>query len=468
MDERRSFVHSPGMLAVAAAVLVIPGAGLALLMRRPELDLRWEHHPSHFWLVLLTAVLSAVLAYATGAAAEIRGDARVLLVSLGFLAAAGFLGLHALATPGVLLDHPNTGFVVATPVGIAIASVLALGSGLDLAGQRAVRVVRMGRWIRLALLAFMALWAIASVAQLPPLHQERVTERADGILAILAVPAIVLYAVSAARYLHLWSKRPSLMLLSVLAGFVLLAEAMLAIVFARNWQLSWWEWHVLMLGAFALVAGGARLQWREERFADLYLDETVAGTRDMSVLFADLQGFTSFSENHEPAEVTRMLNTYFEVAVPPIVRRFGGDIDRIIGDALMATFNKRGDQPDHAERAAAAGLALQEATAAVAAEHPGWPRFRVGINSGPVLVSLLGTEGGRTHTVIGDTVNVASRIEGKAPGGGVAIGPLTKQLLPTAVTESLGKLQLKGKSEAVEAHLLLRLGDGELHRRQDP
>jgi class 3 adenylate cyclase len=288
-----------------------------------------------------------------------------------------------------------------------------------------------------------------------------VTERAEGILVTLAVPAIILYGVSAARYLQLWLKQPSLMLLSVLAAFVLLAEAMFAVVFARNWQLSWWEWHVLMLAAFALVAGGARLQWHEERFADLYLEDTVAGTREMSVLFADLQGFTTFSESHEPAEVTRMLNTYFEVAVPPIVRRFGADIDRIIGDALMVTFNKRGDQPDHAERAAAAGLALQEATARVAAEHPGWPRFRVGINSGPVLVSLLGTEGGRTHTVIGDTVNVASRIEGKAPGGGVAIGPGTKALLPTAVTEPLGQLQLKGKSETVEAHLLLRLGETE-------
>ena len=303
----------------------------------------------------------------------------------------------------------------------------------------------------------MALWGVASLAQLPPLHQDQVNERADGVLAVLAVLAIVAYAVAAVRYLQLWSRRPSLMLLSMMAAFVLLAEAMVAVVFARNWQLSWWEWHLLMLAAFGLVAVGARMQWHEERFADLYLEDTVAGAREMSVLFADLQGFTTFSENHDPAEVTEMLNTFFEVAVPATVRRFGGDVDRIIGDALMVTFNKRGDQPNHAERAAGAGLALQEETTRVAKEHPGWPRFRVGINSGPVLVSLLGTEGGRTHTVIGDTVNVASRIEGKAPGGGVAIGPSTKALLPNAVTEPLGPLQLKGKSEPIEVHLLLRL-----------
>jgi class 3 adenylate cyclase len=445
------------MLVLSAGVLLLPIGALLLLIRRPQLDLRWEHHPSHFWLVLATATLSAVLAYATGAAAERRGDARVLLVSLGFLAAAGFLGLHALATPGVLLDHPNTGFVVATPVGIALASLFAVASGLDFSGDRTVRAVRLGRWLRLVLLALMALWAVASLARLPPLHQDQVSERADGVLAVLAVLAIVAYGVGAIRYLQLWARRPSLLLLSVLAAFVLLAEAMVAVVVARNWQLSWWEWHLLMLAAFGLVAGGARMQWHEERFADLYLRDTVAGTREMSVLFADLQGFTTFSENHDPAEVTEMLNSFFEVAVPATVRRFGGDVDRIIGDALMVTFNKRGDQPDHAERAAGAGLSLQEETARVAAEHPGWPRFRVGINSGPVLVSLLGTEGGRTHTVIGDTVNVASRIEGKAPGGGVAIGPLTKALLPDAATEPLGRLQLKGRSEPIEVHLLLRL-----------
>jgi class 3 adenylate cyclase len=288
-----------------------------------------------------------------------------------------------------------------------------------------------------------------------------VPERLDGILAVIAVPAVLLYGVAAVRYLRLWRHRPSLMLLAMMAACVLLAEAMIAVVFARDWALSWWEWHVMLLAAYGLVALGARIQWHEERFADLYLDETVSGNRDMSVLFADLQGFTTFSERHAPAEVTAMLNAYFEVAVPPVVRRFGGEVDRIIGDALMVTFNKRGDQPDHARRAAAAGLALQEATSRVAREHPGWPRFRVGINSGPVSVSLLGTEGGRTHTVIGDTVNVASRIEGRAPGGGVAIGPGTKALLPDAVTESLGLLDLKGKAEPLQAYRLIALGSGD-------
>ena len=442
-------------IVLTALVLAVPLLGLLLLLLRPDFDLRWEHHPLHFWLVLITAVIAAVLAYATGEAAVRRGDARLLYVSLAFLSSAGFLALHALATPGVLLGKSNTGFAIATPVGVAIGSAFAAVSTRDFSGDAAVRNVRIGKRLRWALLGLMVLWGVWSLAGLPPLN--RPPQFAESFPLALAVPAVLLYAASAVRYVQLWRRHPSLMLLAVPAAFILLAESMIAMAFARNWRLSWWEWHVLMLVAFALVALSARASWREERFAELYLPQTSAGSREISVLFADLQGFTSFSETHEPDEVARMLNEYFAVAVPAVVTPYGGDIDRIIGDALMVTFNKRGDQPDHAERAAGAGLALQDATARLAEQHPDWPRFRVGINSGEVSVSLLGAQGGRTHTIVGDTVNVASRIEGQAPTGGVAIGPDTKALLPEAVTTPLGRLQLKGKQEPLEVHLLTAL-----------
>jgi class 3 adenylate cyclase len=436
--------------------LAVPLLGLFLLLWRPELDLRWEHHPAHFWLVLITAVLSAVLAYATGEAAGRRGDARLLYVSLAFLSSAGFLALHALATPGVLLGKSNTGFQIATPVGVAIGSVFAALSTANFSGDSAVRHVRIGRRLQWALIGLMVVWAVWSLASLPPLN--RPPQFAEGFPLLLAVPAVLLYGGSAVRYVQLWRRRPSLMLLAVPSAFILLAESMIAMAFAPNWRLSWWEWHVLMLAAFALVALSAQTSWREERFAELYLPQTSAGSREISVLFADLQGFTAFSEMHQPDEVGRMLNEYFAVAVPAVTSPYGGDVDRIIGDALMVTFNKRGDQPDHAERAAGAGLALQMETSRVAEQHPGWPRFRVGINSGQVSVSLLGAAGGRTHTIVGDTVNIASRIEGQAPPGAVAIGPDTKALLPEAVTTRLGRLELKGKQEPLEVHLLTSLG----------
>jgi adenylate cyclase len=448
--------RSAPRVALTAAILAVPLLGLFLLLWRPELDLRWEHHPAHFWLVLITAVLSAVLAYATGEAAGRRGDARLLYVSLAFLSSAGFLALHALATPGVLLGKSNTGFQIATPVGVAIGSVFAALSTANFSGDSAVRHVRIGKRLRWALIGLMVLWAVWSLASLPPLN--RPPQFAEGFPLLLAVPAVLLYGGSAVRYVQLWRRRPSLMLLAVPSAFILLAESMIAMAFAPNWRLSWWEWHVLMLAAFALVALSAQTSWREERFAELYLPQTSAGSREISVLFADLQGFTAFSEMHQPDEVARMLNEYFAVAVPAVTSPYGGDVDRIIGDALMVTFNKRGDQPDHAERAAGAGLALQMETSGVAEQHPGWPRFRVGINSGQVSVSLLGAAGGRTHTIIGDTVNIASRIEGQAPPGAVAIGPDTKALLPEAVTTPLGRLELKGKQEPLEVHLLTSLG----------
>ena len=445
-------------IAFGAAVLAVPLIGLGLLLVRPELDLRWEHHPAHFWLVLGAAVVSAVLAYATGEAAGRRGDARLFYVSLAFLSSAGFLALHALATPGVVLGKSNTGFAIATPIGVALGSVFAARSTAELSGDSAVRDVRIARRIRLALIGLMLLWGAWSVASLPPL--DRPPQFVEGLPIWLAVPAVLLYAASAARYLHLWLRRRAMMLLAVASAFILLGESMVAITFARNWHLSWWEWHVLLLAAFALVALGARISWYEERFAELYLPQTSGGTREISVLFADLEGFTTFSESHQPDEVARMLNEYFSVAVPAVVKRYGGEVDRIIGDALMVTFNKRGDQPDHAERAAGAGLALQTATSRIAESHPNWPRFRVGINSGPVSVSLLGAQGGRTHTIVGDTVNTASRIEGRAPAGAVAIGPQTKALLPDANTTLLGELALKGRDKPVEVHLLTSLGSG--------
>ncbi|HEU4757731.1 MAG TPA: adenylate/guanylate cyclase domain-containing protein, partial [Agromyces sp.] len=247
--------------------------------------------------------------------------------------------------------------------------------------------------------------------------------------------------------------------LAFAAAFALLAEAEIAVVVGRNWHVSWWEWHVLMLVAFVIIAVAAQRSWREERWAGLYTRDTAAGERDVSVLFADLAGFTHFSESHEPAEVTAMLNTYFTDAIPPLVERFGGRVDRLIGDAVMAVFE--GDASSgasHAHRAAGAALALQQATGVVAAAHPDWPRFRVGVNSGEANVGILGTGGGRTYTVIGDTVNVASRIEHRAPVGGVAIAAGTRERLgAAAITEPLGELEVAGREAPVEAHLLVGL-----------
>jgi class 3 adenylate cyclase len=209
-----------------------------------------------------------------------------------------------------------------------------------------------------------------------------------------------------------------------------------------------------MLTAFGAIAWSARREDGEERFADLYLDHTAAGKREVSVLFADLQGFTSFSEGRDPREVSEMLNTYLRVAIPPIVQQHGGEIDRLIGDAIMATWGTRGDQPDHPRRAVDAALTVQRETGRIADEHPGWPRFRAAVNTGEALVGVLGAESGRSYTVIGDTVNLAARLEAQAPPGRVVIGATTLRALPGVRVEALEGLRVKGRAEAVDAYLV--------------
>ena len=111
-----------------------------------------------------------------------------------------------------------------------------------------------------------------------------------------------------------------------------------------------------------------------------------------------------------------MLNTYYAMAAPLISRRFGGELEKFMGDGMMATFNSRGDQPDHAVRAAGAALALQEEIGRLADANPGWPRLRIGVNSGEAMVREMGGHGFVAYAVIGDTVNTG--VAARGPGAG--------------------------------------------------
>lgn len=443
---------------VLLLALLAPLVGFFVLLAWPSADVVWEHHPSHFWLVLGTAAIAAGLGWSIGVIARRRVDARLFLVSLAFVTAACFLGLHALATPGVLLDGPNTGFVIATPVGLLLASAFALWSAMHLEGDRARWVLARTGLLDGIVIAAVVIWGVWSLASLPGLQHSVPPETGSPGLWALAVPGITLYAIAFARYLHLARMRRSRLALAVAASWALLAEAMLAVTLARNWHVTWWEWHLLMLAAFAAVAIVARRLPESERFGDLYLDETAGGTREVSVLFADLVGFTTFSEGHSSDEVQAMLNTYF-AAVVPAVQAEQGRVDRYIGDAVMATWNTGAEQPDHARRAARAAIAFQVAAEAVVREHPEWPRFRVGLNSGEATVGLLGGAGERGYTVLGDTVNLASRLEGLAPPGGVVIGSSTLSHLGSARVSSLGTVQVKGRVEPVSVWLLEALDE---------
>ena len=437
-----------GIVAAALGPLIL----VALVRERSSLDVSWENHPAHFWLVLAAASICVALGYGVSTAARRRRDARLLLVSLAFISASGFLGLHALATPGVLIGK-NAGFELATPFGLVLAGVFAATSSVELPQ----RVVAAAPWLLGGVALLLAAWGIVSIAQVWPLDSPVASEELDGYQVILAIVGLVFYSFAAVGYLRLYQRRRQRFVLVVAAAFALLAEAMLVIAWAQNWRVSWWEWHFLMVVAFGAIALAARIEWHEERFSALYLDETLSGARDVSILLADLAGFTSFSERHDAAEVTAMLNAHFERIVP-LLEQAGGEVHQIVGDELMVIFNKQGNIPDHPLRAARAGLELQKAAAEVT--RPGWPAFRVGVNSGEVVAAVVGgARGHRKHGVVGDTVNLAARLETSAPVGGVLIGEATfHRLPPGAVAERLPPLRVKGRESEVEAYLLHALG----------
>jgi class 3 adenylate cyclase len=622
--------------------LALPLLGLWLLLAQPDADVRWEDHSAHFWLVLAVAATNVLLAARVGEAARSRSDARLTLVALAFLTSAGFLGLHALATPGVILDTRTAGFTIATPVGLTIAAAFAAASALDLSPAAAAKVNQLRVPLIAAVAALMVTWAVVSLADLPPLQADVDEGEAGTGLALAGIPLFLLAAVGYAR---LYRRRPSVVLISVLTAFVLLAEALLAVAVARTWQLSWWEWHLLLLFAFGFVAYSAQVTESREGtrsglFDSIALDQTLRDIRaehraaldalvdamrrgeparaaalrlaerfeltegqadvlergaealahereqidrlgvlvaigheasviveeellleraltaarraftgqdlrvrlgahepepgrvsfplavkgrpagsldavappgglaerdlslleslasqlsialenarlyrqlddlfksymsadvatalladpaqaalggaiaDVTVLFADLRGFTALSERTPPEEVVELLNRRFGAAVPAVLAQ-GGTVIEFVGDALVALFGAPVRHADHALRAARAALALQ------AAVGPEPPRFRVGLNSGPALIGNIGTEERRNYTAIGDTVNLASRLEAAAQPGQVVLGPATRAALGhSAHVQPLGPLAVKGKAEPVEAWVLTGL-----------
>ncbi len=656
--------------AVWVLHLLIPVAALWLLVARPDLDVRWQHHPAHFWLVLFTAAVSVALGVVVGDAARRRDDDRLFLIGLAFVIAAGFLGLHAMATPGIILASSNTGFDVATPVGLLLAGVLAAVSSIEFSAGAARRLRRLRPALWTAVAGVLIGWATLSLLEAPILSRPPEDESGQRFLVAAAFLGTVLYGVTALRYYLIYRRRPAVMLISLITAFTLLAESMFAIAYGANWHASWWEWHVLMALAFGFVAYSAYVQYRREgspaglfhgvalastvtrlrrdyaaaldelaramrqraeagddgalgrrisslaerfdlteqqlevleraadalgrertqtkrlgalvsvgqqasvdtgearlldtamavaaaAFAPLRLrlglmtdgrlqftdgEPSLTGTdgpavvipldvkghragqlevthphravddaelavlrsfasqlsialenarlyasmeglfrsyvspdvatsliadpsqtrlggevAEVSVLMADLHGFTPFAERSRPNDVVAMLNTYYSVVVPVILEH-GGTVVQFVGDAVMALFNAPARQPDHPLRAARAALALQEAVEREREGRPLWPRFRVGVNTGPALVGNIGSAEFRNFTAIGDTTNLAARLESAAEPGQVVISAATHSAIGDASVEPLGPLTVKGKQLPVEAFVLRGLG----------
>ncbi|MBM4424930.1 MAG: adenylate/guanylate cyclase domain-containing protein [Chloroflexi bacterium] len=175
-----------------------------------------------------------------------------------------------------------------------------------------------------------------------------------------------------------------------------------------------------------------------------------------TVMFADVQGFTTLADQMDFEEVGDLIRQIWGL-VDKAIESFGGYIDKHTGDAVMAVWGAPHAREDDAERAVSAALALhrslEEFTAAAQHEGVGQLKMRVGINTGLVLSGYVGGRG--EYTVLGDTVNIASRLETTADPGATVIGESTYRLVRGAFrVRRLTPLQVKGKAQPLQAYLV--------------
>lgn len=177
-------------------------------------------------------------------------------------------------------------------------------------------------------------------------------------------------------------------------------------------------------------------------------------SREMSILFTDVRGFTTISEVMEPKELSKLMNEFL-TPLTQLIYDHRGTVDKYMGDCIMAFWGAPLADADHARHAVEAGLHMQAKLAELRPEFQarGWPEVRigVGVNSGVVRVGNMGSQMRVAYTVMGDAVNLASRLEGitKEYGVGMIVGEITRKTVPDFLFRELDRVRVKGKNEPV-------------------
>jgi adenylate cyclase len=185
---------------------------------------------------------------------------------------------------------------------------------------------------------------------------------------------------------------------------------------------------------------------------------------ELSVLFSDIRGFTSISEGLDAADLSSLINQYL-TPMTRIVHESKGTIDKYIGDAIMAFWGAPLRDAHHAARAVGAGMAMLEALPKLNEQFSkhNWPELHigVGINTGPMSVGNMGSQFRRAYTVLGDAVNLGSRLEGltKAYGVSFIVSEITASQAPEYIYRELDRVRVKGKAEPVKIYEPLGMRD---------
>jgi len=176
--------------------------------------------------------------------------------------------------------------------------------------------------------------------------------------------------------------------------------------------------------------------------------------RELTIMFADVRGFTTISEGLEANDLREYINLYL-TAVSEDIRGNRGTLDKYIGDCVMSFWGAPVALPDHAARGVATALQMQISAEKLNNEfiERGWPPLKIGIgvNTGEVRVGDMGSKIRKAYTVMGDPVNLASRLEGitKEYGVGIVVGEMTKAAAPEFAYRELDRVKVKGKNEPV-------------------
>lgn len=181
----------------------------------------------------------------------------------------------------------------------------------------------------------------------------------------------------------------------------------------------------------------------------------LGGTRqEISVLFADIRGYTAWSEKVPPEKVVEMLNDYLSLAAE-VILAWDGTLDKFFGDGLMAIFNAPSPQSDHVHRAADAALALLRAAGEMSEQRQDHLSYSIGVNVGEAVVGYIGTDRAMNYTAIGDAVNLAKRLQENAEPGQILVEKAVIQRLGgLAYAQALGELKVKNRQQGVQVYEL--------------
>jgi len=207
---------------------------------------------------------------------------------------------------------------------------------------------------------------------------------------------------------------------------------------------------------------------RPDSYTPKFMAEKILTTRGslegerklVTVFFSDVTGFTSLSEKQDPETVHRIMDGCFKILMQDI-HKFEGTINQFTGDGVMALFGAPLAHEDHAQRACHAALAIQKSLAVYAQQVKtdfGVDfKMRIGLNSGPVVVGAIGNDLRMDYTAVGDTTNLAARMESLAEPGSILISDSTYRLAKNYFEfESLGEVAVKGKQAPQAAYKLTR------------